>query len=113
MAEQQPEVRFGDALAFAAPDADGGEKTVMVVQSREGDEDKRANLVDRLQRLIRMELGIQCFVELVPLHTLPRTSSGKLSRTGARRKFVERHSLKRVDTPIDVPAKQLLEKQAV
>lgn len=113
LAEQQPEVRFGDALAFAAPDADGGEKTVMVVQSREGDEDKRANLVNRLQRLIRMELGIECFVELVPLHTLPRTSSGKLSRTGARRKFIERHSLKRVDTPIDVPAKQLLEKQAV
>ncbi|MEA3242429.1 MAG: hypothetical protein U9Q19_03190, partial [Pseudomonadota bacterium] len=53
----------------------------------------RANLVDRLNRLVHLELGIDVFVELVPLHTLPRTSSGKLSRSKARQNFIESHDL--------------------
>jgi fatty-acyl-CoA synthase len=43
-----------------------------------------------LHSLIREELAIDCFIELVPPHTLPRTSSGKLSRSGARREFLKR-----------------------
>lgn len=89
LAEQQPEVRTGDSLAFSAPDEDGQETTVMVVQCRESNAAKRADLVSRLQKLVRAELAIDCHVELVPLHTLPRTSSGKLSRSAARRNFIE------------------------
>jgi fatty-acyl-CoA synthase len=63
----------------------------LVVQCRETDTGKRADLVDRLQKLIREELAIECFIELVPLHTLPRTSSGKLSRSKARQNFIEKH----------------------
>lgn len=91
LAEQQPEVRPGDALAFAAPGADGADLTVLVVQCREADGKKRSELVQRLQRLIREEVGIDCYIELVPLHTLPRTSSGKLSRSKARQNFIESH----------------------
>ncbi|MFO1429088.1 MAG: fatty acyl-AMP ligase [Candidatus Competibacteraceae bacterium] len=91
LAEQQPEVRPGDALAFAAPGPDGADLTVLVVQCRETDAGKRADLVARLQGLIREELGIDCFIELVPLHTLPRTSSGKLSRSKARQNFIDAH----------------------
>jgi fatty-acyl-CoA synthase len=36
------------------------------------------------------------FVELVPLHTLPRTSSGKLSRSKARQNFIEAHDIARL-----------------
>ena len=43
---------------------------------------------ERVQRLIHQELGIECFVDLVPRNTLPRTTSGKLSRSKARKEFL-------------------------
>ena len=64
---------------------------VLVMQCREQDPLRRTELVTRLQGLIQAELGIACFIELVPPHTLPRTSSGKLSRSGARRDFLARN----------------------
>jgi fatty-acyl-CoA synthase len=88
LAEQQSEVRSNDTLAFAAPGPGGIEMPVMVVQCRETDSEKRADLVTRISRLVRSELGIDCHVELVSLHTLPRTSSGKLSRSKARENYI-------------------------
>jgi fatty-acyl-CoA synthase len=40
-----------------------------------------------------MAFGVNCLVELVPPHTLPRTSSGKLSRFAARQGFIQRTNL--------------------
>ncbi|UCE76121.1 MAG: fatty acyl-AMP ligase [Gammaproteobacteria bacterium] len=96
LAEHQPEVRIGDALAFSVPNPKGDEICVLVVQCRESDPAKRTNLIDRLNRLVHMELGIDVFVELVPLHTLPRTSSGKLSRSKARQNFIQAHDIARL-----------------
>jgi len=93
LAEHQPEVRIGDALAFSVPNPKGDEVCVLVVQCRESDPAKRTNLIDRLNRLVHMELGIDVYVELVPLHTLPRTSSGKLSRSKARQNFIQSHDI--------------------
>ena len=62
----------------------------MVVQSRESDSIKRADLIECLQSLIRRDLGVDCLIELVPPHTLPRTSSGKLSRSKSRGDFLKR-----------------------
>ncbi len=92
LAEQQPEIRPGDVSAFAVPDSKGEEKAVMVVQYREFDTEKRTALVERIQQQVRQELGVDCTVELVPPHTLPRTSSGKLSRSGARQEFLHRRA---------------------
>ena len=39
---------------------------------------------------IHAEFGVPCLIELVLPHTLPRTSSGKLSRSSARKEFIER-----------------------
>jgi fatty-acyl-CoA synthase len=89
LAQEQPGVRPGDCLAFSVPIPVGGETVVMVVQYRDSDPERRADLVRRLQGLVRSELGIDCRVELVPLHTLPRTSSGKLSRSRARQNLIE------------------------
>ena len=89
-AEQQPEVRTGDASAFSVPGSDGQEKTVMMVQCRVTDDHQRADLRERLQRLIHQELGIDCYIDLVPRNTLPRTTSGKLSRSKARKEFLRR-----------------------
>jgi fatty-acyl-CoA synthase len=90
LAESQPEVRTGDASAFVVRDQDGKERAVLVIQCRESDEVRRAALIKRVQGLIRRELAIDCFIELVPRHTLPRTTSGKLSRSKARKDFLER-----------------------
>jgi fatty-acyl-CoA synthase len=92
-AEQQPEIRPEDASAFSIPAEDGSEVAVLVVQCRERDAFRQASLVDRLKQRIQSEFGIACLIELVPLHTLPRTSSGKLSRSGARLDFLKRNGL--------------------
>ncbi len=97
IAESQPEIRVGDALAFSAPDHEGDELCVLVVQCRETDPNKRNNLVRRLTALVRMELSLDCYVELVPPHSLPRTSSGKLSRSKARLDFIAAHDDERLN----------------
>ncbi len=91
LAEQQPELRPADASAFSVTGDDGREIAVLVVQAREVDPVKLASLSDRLLQAIHAEFGIHCLIELVPPHTLPHTSSGKLSRSTARKEFLERH----------------------
>ena len=91
-AEQQPEVRPGDASAISVPADDGSETAVMVIQYRETDIGKRREFTDRITSIVREELGIDCTIELVSAHTLPRTSSGKLSRAGTRRDYLKRLS---------------------
>jgi fatty-acyl-CoA synthase len=90
MAEQQSEVRPGDSSAFSVSGPDGHEIAIMVVQCREMDPQKREDLVDRLRSLVHKELSIPCYIELIPPRTLPRTSSGKLSRSRAKADFLTR-----------------------
>ncbi len=99
LAEQQPEVRPTDASAFSIPDEDEDEVAVLVVQCREPDPLKLVKLTERLQQAIHAEFGIHCLIELVPPHTLPRTSSGKLSRSTARKEFLERRSSALAEEP--------------
>ena len=95
LAEKQTEIRTGDASAFSVPDPNGVERAVMMVQCRESDENKRADLKERLHSLVREEFGIDCLIELVPRNTLPRTTSGKLSRSGARKEYLKRVAAER------------------
>ena len=64
---------------------------VLVVQCRDTDPNRRHSLVRRLTAMLRQELGLDCYVRLVPVHSLPRTSSGKLSRAKARLDFIAEH----------------------
>jgi fatty-acyl-CoA synthase len=113
LAEQQREVRTGDASAFSVPGPDGEEKAVLVIQCRVSDVVKRDGLMERLHGLVRQELGIDCFIELVPPHTLPRTSSGKLSRSGARKDFLKRVDRQQLKQPPTPHIAQALGKRAV
>ena len=91
LAEQQPEVRPTDASAFSITDADDEEMAVLVVQTPRDRSDASWRCSPTgCRRQIHAEFGIQCLIELVPPHTLPRTSSGKLSRSSARKEFLER-----------------------
>ncbi len=90
LAQIQPEVRSGDAAAFSVPGPGGEERAVVMIECRESDETKRSALIERLNRMVLEELGIDCLIYFVPRNTLPRTTSGKLSRFEARRRFLER-----------------------
>lgn len=90
LAEQQPEVRTREASAFGITDANDVTTIVLVIECRLTSMTDRQSLTTRLQRLVYMAFGVNCLVELVPPHTLPRTSSGKLSRFAARQGFIQR-----------------------
>ena len=79
-----------DASAFFVLGQDNEEVAVIVAQCRINDTEQRDHLIHRLQREVHEELGIPCLIELVPPHTLPRTSSGKLSRAAARADYLRR-----------------------
>ncbi len=93
LAEQQPEVRTREVSAFGITDANDATTIVLVIECRLTSITDRQSLTSRLQRLVYMAFGVNCLVELVPPHTLPRTSSGKLSRFAARQGFMQRTNL--------------------
>ena len=98
IAEDLDEVRMGEASAFDIEDTDGRQTVVLVVECRLTDSTARQSLIKRLQRKVYEGFGIYCYVDLVVPHTLPRTSSGKLSRVAARKGFMERVDLKQTDS---------------
>lgn len=93
LAEQQSEVRSREASAFGISDSSGATTVVLVVECRLTSMEERQLLINRLQQLVYMAFGVNCLVELVPPHTLPRTSSGKLSRFAARQGFLQRANM--------------------
>jgi fatty-acyl-CoA synthase len=99
IAESQAEVRIGDASAFSVTAPNGDDKAVLVIECRESRHAQRVELVTRIQALIRQDLGIDCFIELVPRNTLPRTTSGKLSRSGAKKDFLQRVAEGKTEQP--------------
>ena len=60
----------------------------MLVQCRSSDEAERAALRDAIRERVRAVTGMNCVIELIPPRTLPRTSSGKLSRAKARNLYL-------------------------
>ena len=60
----------------------------MLVHCRVSDEGKRVELREAIRDKVRSVTGMNCVVELVPPRTLPRTSSGKLSRAKAKKQYL-------------------------
>ena len=86
--EQLPGFKAGDIAAFAITTPGGEETPAVLVQCRTSDEDERDRLRDSIRERVRAITGINCVVELVPPRSLPRTSSGKLSRAKARNLYL-------------------------
>jgi fatty-acyl-CoA synthase len=82
--EQIPGFKAGDIAAFSITTQGGEETPAVLVQCRTSDEQERGRLRDTIRERVRAITGINCVIELVPPRTLPRTSSGKLSRAKAR-----------------------------
>ncbi len=86
--EQLPGFKPGDIAAFAITTSGGEETPAVLVQCRTTDVAERTRLRDAIREKVRGITGINCIVELVPPRTLPRTSSGKLSRAKARNLYL-------------------------
>ncbi|MGJ8526425.1 2-succinylbenzoate--CoA ligase [Halomonadaceae bacterium LMG 33818] len=97
IAEKQLKVRTRDASAFGLTQEDGTEVAVVVVQTNMLHTEENKVLEAQIRRQVYEELGVVCLVELVPRHTLPRTSSGKLSRSATRIGYLERLAQKEGD----------------
>jgi fatty-acyl-CoA synthase len=81
-------LRAGDVAVFSVHDDDGDEKVVALVQCRTSDAAARAALAAEVGNLLRARHGLEVEVAPVPPHSLPQTSSGKLSRSKAKALYV-------------------------
>ncbi|MEM1019353.1 MAG: fatty acyl-AMP ligase [Pseudomonadota bacterium] len=86
--EQLPGLRSGDIAAISITNERGEEIPAVLVQCRPSDPESQEQLRAQVRNKVQSETGIAVQVELVPPRTLPRTSSGKLSRSKARDRFI-------------------------
>jgi fatty-acyl-CoA synthase len=83
---EAPQLRSGDVAVFSVP-TEGEENVVALVQCRSSDPDARERLRLDIAGCLRVRHGVETEVVLVSPHALPRTSSGKLSRSRAKAMF--------------------------
>ena len=86
--EQLPGFKAGDIAAFAITTPGGEETPAVLVQCRSSDDAERQRLREEIRERVRSVTGMNCVIELIPPRTLPRTSSGKLSRAKARNLYL-------------------------
>lgn len=84
IAEQEPEIHSGDAIAFVTSQ----EQIILQIQCRVGSEQRRAQIVHSLTARIQSEFGVSADIELLPPHSIPRTSSGKPARAEAKKRYL-------------------------
>jgi len=84
-----PGVRAGCVVAFGAPDARSGtERLVVAAEARNPADAKR--IAAEVRREMGQSIGVPPdLVEVLPPHSIPKTSSGKLRRGETRKLFLE------------------------
>lgn len=87
-AEQVEPLKSGDVAAFAVEGEDGDDDVVVLVQCRVTTDAEIEKLRREVSAVVHHSAGVECAVVLVPPKSLPFTSSGKLSRAGAKQKYV-------------------------
>ncbi len=86
--EQLPGFHQGDIAAFSVEAENGEETPAVLVHCRVSDPAERIKLRNQIRDKVRSITGMHCVIELVPPRTLPRTSSGKLSRAKAKKLYL-------------------------
>lgn len=86
-AEQVEPLKSGDVAAFAVEGDDGDDDVVVLVQCRVTTDEEIEKLRREVSAVVHHSAGVECAVVLVPPKSLPFTSSGKLSRAGAKQKY--------------------------
>ena len=87
-AEKYAELKSGDVAAFAIEGDDGDDEVVVLVECRSTEIAEKEKLRREVSKLVHQGSGVDCKIELVAPRSLPFTSSGKLSRAGARSKYL-------------------------
>ncbi|MCI1740074.1 MAG: AMP-binding protein [Pseudomonas veronii] len=87
VAEGEPGVRPGDAIAFVTSRGDES-VVVMQIQCRVASPASREQMVRSLSGRIQSEFGVSVDIQLVPPQSIPRTSSGKPARAEAKRRYL-------------------------
>ena len=81
-------LRSGDVAAVSVDDG-GSERIVVLVEFRTADDETRDNLKKEVAGVLRLRHGVEADVVTVPPRMLPRTSSGKLSRSKAKTMYLQ------------------------
>ncbi|WP_246737483.1 fatty acyl-AMP ligase [Nordella sp. HKS 07] len=105
-AERIEPLRSGDAAAFAVEGEDGEDDVVVLVHCRLADGPEMEELRRNIAAAVHQTAGVECAVVLVAPKSLPFTSSGKLSRAGAKDGYLagdiaEISPLARLPRPLD------------
>jgi len=106
VAQRVDGVRLGGVAAFSVAGFGDDELAVMVVETKERNGDTRYRLSHAITRLMHQHFGINIIIDLVRPGTLPRTSSGKLSRFQSRELFLERQPSPALHLPGELVSKR-------
>lgn len=98
IAEQEPEIHSGDAIAFVTSQ----ERIILQIQCRVSCEERRAQIVHSLTARVQSEFGVSVSIELLPPHSIPRTSSGKPARAEAKKRYLNLFA-ETLNSPVPVP----------
>ncbi len=105
-AEHVEPIRSGDAAAFAVEDDSDEEEVVVLVQCRVSDQETRNKIKREVAAAVNRSAGVECRVVLVPPRSLPFTSSGKLSRAGAKNGYLSGSIAELEDEEYDMPVQK-------
>ena len=97
LAQQIGGVKLGGVAAFSVSSTAQEEQAVLVVETKERDTDSRLNIIEEISRSIHAHFGINVVIDLTRRGTLPRTSSGKLSRSQSKQDYLARKTLQDVE----------------
>jgi len=100
VAQRMQEVRLGGVAAFSITGFGGEELAIMVVETKLRDKQLRDPLAGRISALIHKHFGINVIIDLVKSGSLPRTTSGKLSRFQSREAYLNRYKSQDRELPI-------------
>lgn len=91
--------RIPRAAAFDVANTDGSSQILLLAECNLRDADERADLVRDVTKSVRSAIGAPFEIVLVNRHSLPMTSSGKLSRAGAKARYLDGQFAENLDRP--------------
>jgi len=97
LAQQTSGVKLGGVAAFSVTDENQEEQAILVIETKEKDIGERQGISTEISRSIHEHFGINVLIDLTPRGTLPRTSSGKLSRSQSKQDYLARRTLQEVE----------------
>jgi len=100
LAQQTCGVKLGGVAAFSVSLEGKEEQAVLVVETKEKDADSRQQIVADISSSIHAHFGINVQIDLAARGTLPRTSSGKLSRSQSKQDYLARKTLQDVERSV-------------